>query len=134
MDQNDRFELMWQSSLHAGKSSSKKPKDLTFIGIHIRKTDADRNYVRMYNLPALNPSYYLQAIDLYRQNFKHTGILRVNRIYSWSIKIVFFFSVCGLQRRYGLGEDEAFAEGRIRCSLPTWRRTVTSNKHYFSPI
>ena len=86
-----------RKKLKSKKSKKKKKKDageinLVFIGVHIRKTDAELFYVQVddkskenqhneirnllfqkYNLPSLEPSYYLQAFDFYRQKFKHSG-------------------------------------------------------------
>ena len=50
---------------------------VTFVGIHIRRTDAQHNYVKRFNLPDLGASYYLAAIDLFREKFKHAGMRRI---------------------------------------------------------
>ena len=40
-----------------------KLSDLTFVGIHIRRTDSSGLYVDKYDLPSLDLSYFLKVIS-----------------------------------------------------------------------
>lgn len=47
------------------KSKKKKSKNLTFVGIHARRTDHIA-YERERGMPSIQPSYYLKAMEYYR--------------------------------------------------------------------
>ncbi len=56
------------SDLHKSrkkKKKSKKKQDPVFVGIHCRRTDHD-HFEREKGMVPLRPSYFLQAMDMYR--------------------------------------------------------------------
>ncbi|XP_040565973.1 uncharacterized protein [Lepeophtheirus salmonis] len=57
--------------------------NITLVGIHVRKRDADRDIVERYNLPKLSPSYYLEAIHMCRKKFKHVIFIIVSDEMNW---------------------------------------------------
>ena len=59
-----------QVKLRKIQSSFKnKKKETIFIGIHSRRTDHLEFQVKKLNLVPLKPSYFLEAIELFKQKF-----------------------------------------------------------------
>jgi galactoside 2-L-fucosyltransferase 1/2 len=52
-----------------GKKPLKKPKERVFVGIHSRRTD-HVSYENARGRTDLKPSYFLQAMDLFREHFQ----------------------------------------------------------------
>jgi hypothetical protein len=40
---------------------------------------------KMYKMPELHPSHFLQAIDLFRQNFEHCAFVVVSDTMEWAM-------------------------------------------------
>ena len=55
----------------------KVPKKFIYIGVHVRRHDSTKRMIDLYNLWDLKPSYYLEAIHLYRRKFKSKAIFLV---------------------------------------------------------
>ena len=55
----------------------KVPKQFIYIGVHVRRHDSTQRMIDLYNLWDLKPSYYLEAIHLYRRKFKSKAIFLV---------------------------------------------------------
>ena len=59
-----------QEKLHEVKKSFKSQKKETiFVGIHSRRTDHVRFSIQKLDLKPISPSYYLDAMDIFRQKF-----------------------------------------------------------------
>ncbi len=66
------------------KKKKKRKGSLTFVGVHVRKTDFDALVVKAYNMPPLTPSYYFKAIDLYRDGeFENPVFVIVTDDHKW---------------------------------------------------
>ena len=52
----------------------KVPKNLVYIGVHVRRHDSIIRMIELYDLWEIRPSYYLQAIQLYKQKFKNRAV------------------------------------------------------------
>ena len=78
-----------------GKSKKKMKSDLTVVGIHSRRTDhlafeAEKNYV------PLKPSYFLKAMDIFREHFKNVVFLYISDDFKWGKE--------NLQKRNKMGD------------------------------
>eukprot|EP00096_Caligus_rogercresseyi_P011721 TRINITY_DN4705_c0_g1_i1.p1 TRINITY_DN4705_c0_g1~~TRINITY_DN4705_c0_g1_i1.p1 ORF type:complete len:392 (+),score=79.24 TRINITY_DN4705_c0_g1_i1:77-1252(+) len=77
-----------ENYLRRKKKKHKKPPNLqrlniTLVGVHVRKRDADVSMVNRYNLPKLSPSYYLEAMHLYQKKFKNVIFMVVSDEMKW---------------------------------------------------
>eukprot|EP00095_Tigriopus_kingsejongensis_P007018 maker-scaffold232_size243569-snap-gene-1.20 protein:Tk07018 transcript:maker-scaffold232_size243569-snap-gene-1.20-mRNA-1 annotation:"galactoside 2-alpha-l-fucosyltransferase 1" len=61
----------------------KKAKNLHFVAVHIRRTDATHHMVKQYDLPELTPAYYLKAMDLFLSKYKHVVFILVSDDMLW---------------------------------------------------
>ena len=57
-------------------ASKAKPKNPLWVGIHIRRTDYQRYEISM-NFKPLKPSYYLMAMDKFRDFYPKNDVIFV---------------------------------------------------------
>ena len=62
----------------------KKKKRWTFVGIHSRRTD-HLAFERERNMPSLKASYYLQAMDMYREKYSKVIFVYISDDIEWGI-------------------------------------------------
>lgn len=55
---------------HLKRHKKKKMKNLTFVGVHMRRTDSASWYSDNFGVPLLKPSYYLSAMDIMVNSLK----------------------------------------------------------------
>ena len=67
------------------KKKKKKKPELTFIGIHSRRTD-HLAYEKERGKVALRVSYYIKAMDMFRTKFKNTVFLYISDDLEWGME------------------------------------------------
>ena len=58
-------------------------RKLVMSSLCSRRTDAIKHMVNYYNLPVLTTKYYLEAMDLYRERYKHALFLLFSDDLGW---------------------------------------------------
>ena len=57
---------------HKDEAERTKKKKWIFVGIHVRRTDHIA-YEKKFGLKSLDPSYYLNAMQMFRKKFKNAS-------------------------------------------------------------
>ena len=59
------------------QKGKKVPKTFVYIGVHVRRHDSIQRMIDLYDLWDLKPSYYIEAIHLFKRKFKSKAIFLV---------------------------------------------------------
>lgn len=64
----------------------KRSSDLTFVGVHVRRTDYPAYVRRKYNIDSANESFYLHAMEWFRVRYENVAFLVVSDDIQWCKK------------------------------------------------
>merc|ERR1711971_1229912 len=67
------------------KKRKNKKSEVTFVGIHNRRGDHIQ-YQKEGNFKSIEPSYFIEAMDLYRQEFRKVVFIYVSDNVDWGKK------------------------------------------------
>ncbi|XP_023323360.1 galactoside 2-alpha-L-fucosyltransferase 2 [Eurytemora carolleeae] len=79
-----RFSDAAQTKLYSAKKSRSLSGDVTFIGVHVRRSDYGQHLVKMYNLTLIDAAYFNRAMEYYRNKFDSIVFAVVSDDLSWA--------------------------------------------------
>ena len=70
----------------AGKIHDKDPKDVTYIGVHIRRTDHLKFMVNQFKMPPLTADYFNDAMEYFREEYDNCIFVVASDDIKWAKK------------------------------------------------